>query len=612
MGPVSTDLTTATPGRDGARRDPAGVVLITCQRCGTVSEWGPYCPTDGAYLEIFGVPPWQPGGPPDPNAPADPSADVIAPGAKVDMDGDGREDDLPPIRPEMAGPTHPHSQAIGDAQRQVEAQEAAARPPVEPTSGSVATAQTPPPAAVAPQIDPLPSLADRQIQRNLPWGLRWTRACTEDCCTPKPHWWQLRKAVCCWSLTRWPLPPLPEPTIPRDIPETGVRAAVPVFEPMAELPQRVVPPTRATVALGADTESTGDLVCTRCLAKNEEGQAFCRECGAVLPGAILAPNQEPVPTPGRDPNHPRGKKRTSDPKKPPHKHDYVAWAVTAGVIVLIAAIAFAIWGPYNSTILRFLRLGYQNVVEFINPYAGIQVQVTSVTATSSLPGVLPGALIDGQSTVFWASAPSEDFGSGTMLTFTFTQAADIDRIVITPGIQNGQLSMNALATPAKVILMFDDGTLATFTVGQVTASGANRQVFRFSSVHTSKVTMIIQDVYAPEFASGNTGTSGEVAISEVSFLQTPDGNPIGQGTLVQSPGSAITTAIPSGVSSVIPGAVPGLNPGSITNDVTNKVAPGVPGAVTNGVTSEVEGAVRSAAASAPATSSATASPSTAP
>ena len=33
---------------------------ITCKRCGTVTNWNPYCPTCGAYLEFMGVPSWSP------------------------------------------------------------------------------------------------------------------------------------------------------------------------------------------------------------------------------------------------------------------------------------------------------------------------------------------------------------------------------------------------------------------------------------------------------------------------------------------------------------------------------------------------------------------------
>ena len=99
MGTVSTDVTTATPGSDGTSHPTSAVVLITCQRCGTVTPWSPYCPTDGAYLEIFGIPPWQPGGPPVQDVEPHDSGDVvIAAGAEVDMDGDGTPDDLPPIK----------------------------------------------------------------------------------------------------------------------------------------------------------------------------------------------------------------------------------------------------------------------------------------------------------------------------------------------------------------------------------------------------------------------------------------------------------------------------------------------------------------------------------
>ena len=597
---VSSDVTTTTSGSAASGHDSPDVVLITCQRCGTVSPWGPYCPTDGAYLEIFGVPPWQPGGSPEQAhaATADPAEGLPA-NAKLDRDADGKHDSLPPIKPEMAGPTHLLVPPLTDEQRAAEFAEAMGLSPATSDDSPVASpaAQAKSPAVETPPL----SLAQRQLARKLPWGFRWTRHATEEACTPKPHWWQFRRRICCWSLRKWPLPPLP--TAPTDTPADTPASPAPDLTsvPMAEFPQRVAPPVRATVAVGTDVESTGTLQCPRCLAMNEEGHAFCRECGGVLPGAILAPNKEPVPMPGKDPNKQRGKKKTKTkaPKKPPHKHDYVAWAVTAGVILLIAAVAFAFFGPYKGSVIKYLRLGYQRIVVFVNPYEGDSAGVTAVTATSSLPGVLPGAIIDGQATVFWASAPSEDFGNGTSLTFTFAKESTIDRVIVTPGIQNGQLSANALATPASMILTFDNGASAEFTLDAVDPSGAKRQVVRFSSQTTNHVTMTITGVYPPEFSANNTTTYGEVAISEVSFLLTPNGSPIGSGSVVQKPGSAVTK-LPSGLPSALP------------SDMPSGLESKMPTSVPTGVSSDLTKATDSASGSASTSTSASASKSSSP
>jgi len=592
---VSSDVTATTSGSAATSHDSPDVVHITCQRCGTVSPWGPYCPTDGAYLEIFGVPPWQPGGVPAQAHPATAdSPDGLPANATLDVTGNGKPDALPPIKAEMAGPTHLLVPPLTDEQRAAEFAEAMGLNPTS-TDDTPATSPAAPPKS--PTVDtPALSLAQRQLARKLPWGFRWTRHATEESCTPKPHWWQFRRRICCWSLRKWPLPPLPvAPTeTPDDAPATPAPDLTSV--PMAELPQRVAPPVRATVAVGTDVESTGTLQCPRCLAMNEEGHAFCRECGGVLPGAILAPNKEPVPMPGKDPNKQRGKKKTKtkSPKKPPRKHDYVAWAVTAGVILLIAAVAFAFFGPYKGSVIKYLRLGYQTIVVFVNPYEGSSASVSKVTASSSLPGVVPGAIIDGQATVFWASAPSEDYGNGSTLTFTFAKEYNIDRIIVTPGIQNGQLSANALATPASMLLTFDNGASVEFNLDAIDPSGAKRQVVRFSTQKTQHVIMTITGVYAPEFAANSTSKDGEVAISEVSFLETPNGSPIGSGSVVQKPGSAITTKLPSGM----PSALPSGMPSGVPSDLSSKMPTSVPTGVASDLSKTSESASASMSASA--------------
>ncbi|MSY41526.1 MAG: hypothetical protein F2646_05230, partial [Actinobacteria bacterium] len=45
---------------DPAPNAPPSNPNITCKRCGTVTNWNPYCPTCGAYLEFMGVPSWSP------------------------------------------------------------------------------------------------------------------------------------------------------------------------------------------------------------------------------------------------------------------------------------------------------------------------------------------------------------------------------------------------------------------------------------------------------------------------------------------------------------------------------------------------------------------------
>ena len=377
------------------------------------------------------------------------------------------------------------------------------------------------PAADSAQPPPHPTWHERQVARGLPRGMRWTMN-TAPPGQQRPSWWRFKARMVAWSYRRWPLPPEPEPEpIPPAVLTAPRQPSAPERElPQAEMPRAVLAPQARTQAMRVDhVGGPGDVVCTTCRHFNDPRHAFCTYCGTALPNAVLAP------TPG-DLDSPAPEAAEAAPKaksQPPRRHSRLPWILGIGAVSIIGALIFAFLGPAHNRTTSLIRGAYRSVVEFINPYSGAQAPISSITASSSLEGVSPEALQDKDPRTFWASAPSEDYGAGTTLDFTFARPATIDRIVMNPGIQNQQLSPTALATPAQVTLTFDDGSTTSVYFQALDTNGPFQQVEGFDHVTTQSVHMTIDTVHAPQLLNQQQQHIGEVAISVVTFLETPLG-----------------------------------------------------------------------------------------
>lgn len=189
------------------------------------------------------------------------------------------------------------------------------------------------------------------------------------------------------------------------------------------------------------------------------------------------------------------------------------------VFVFLSAVVLAVFGPFA---FQF-RLGttqlFQAINQFIDPYAGNQTDIVSASASTSLRGTNPRAGVGNDAADFWASVPSKSFGAGNTLTATFDRPYAINRAVIIPGIQSGLFNVLALATPATVTLIFDDGTKVTQELDKIQGQSDYRQLIRFPTTTTQSVTLRIDTVYLPREV--NDEGIGEVAISGMYFLEPP-------------------------------------------------------------------------------------------
>lgn len=195
--------------------------------------------------------------------------------------------------------------------------------------------------------------------------------------------------------------------------------------------------------------------------------------------------------------------------------------ILAGTLafVFLSAVILAVFGPYAFQ----LRLGttqlFQAINQFIDPYAGNQTDIVAATASTTLRGTNPRAGVGNDAADFWASAPSESYGAGNSLTAIFDRPYSINRAVVIPGIQSGLFSILALATPATVTLIFDDGSTVTQILDKVQGQSDTRQLIRFPTKTTQSVTMRIDTVYLPREID-EVGIS-EVAVSGMYFLEPP-------------------------------------------------------------------------------------------
>jgi hypothetical protein len=545
---------------------------ITCNRCGTLTTWNPYCPSCGAYLEFGGTPAWHP----------DEQLSVPP------LPGEG----LPP-----ADPTLVVSSAAPSGDDSPAASESASAPdPASFTVASTTTSDT----EVRHLFTGSLSATEQEISESLhelqedgqsiagsiddesisAWhDFEEERAEAEA--ELHPHRDGVRPWWASWGddsqYDESALDQIPDVPAGRVIaagaPVTeqndveGVvfssRRVIPAPElatPIAELPGLHDDEMQRTRAMaGEEFEADGEA-CPRCTLINPAGRQYCDWCGTPMPGVLLGPES--------DAYNPYGLRSTGEVEVPTGPQRSYALKMTLTVL-LLAGLAWGIWylffGPMADQTRTTMKIVAQQITEWIDPTSGTPAPVSDVDASSSLVGTSPLALKTVNSRDFWASEPMTLYGQGSTISFTFSDSFEIDRMVIYPGIQNETFDVNSLATPRVVTLDFGDDRLFQTDIQYVQDVSLYEQVISFPTVITDSVKVTINEVWNPRYPDPEGSSVGEVAISSIQFLQVPS------ATTVNPLSTASPSPSPSGSAS--PSASASSSPGSPDEDSSPDSSP---------------------------------------
>lgn len=459
---------------------------IRCLTCTSTVPWGPHCPECGAYLEFAGDPPWRP-------------------------------------TPEGLDPA---SEAAADPVVDLDTSPSVEEPVVEETIRDVIEVRS----SEHPAPEPAPAAATTRSGSYV----GTIGALIAGLALVPILWWAVGAVIgvasavvfLVWALVLWPSRRATVPEQPAsatvmveavetvEVTEAMIVPAAPLVVE-ARAPQTLDRRTIETTRPLLTTTAAGDTPCPRCKRLNTPERAYCTWCGAPMEHALLAPVTKAVePTSPVTPGEQKRRQRAGLSR---------SWRTPILVLtlagVLVSSILFALFGPGAFQFRFGLTNIYQLINTFIDPYAGNQVDVADVTASSTTRGTSPRDILGPDATTFWVSAPNAEQGAGTELTFLFDDVYTINRMVILPGIQNGVFDTRGVSTPRDITLTFDDGSTAQARLDLVQNQSDLQQLVRFPKETTQTVRLTIDSVYPPRTPS--IQTMSEVAISGVRFLTPP-------------------------------------------------------------------------------------------
>jgi hypothetical protein len=254
--------------------------------------------------------------------------------------------------------------------------------------------------------------------------------------------------------------------------------------------------------------NTGDLICGKCGEGNEPVRKFCSRCGESLATATVAS------TPWYRRIFPRRKPKVLAAGERPHGRAGSGHGVDFGgvlrivrnvvvVLILVGAVVYGAVAPVRSAVNNQVNSIIQNFSSTTS--APSQVRVSSVTATSSIPGHSGDRAVDPYINTYWA-AP---FGGNAQPTLSvgFAASTNVTVILVVSGDAD---NYSAEPRPKLVHIVFSNGGTQDITL----ADTSKQQTFTLSGANgITGMTIQIKSVYPS--TKGNA-----VSITDIEFFGT--------------------------------------------------------------------------------------------
>ncbi|TKJ40933.1 D-alanyl-D-alanine dipeptidase [candidate division TA06 bacterium B3_TA06] len=243
-------------------------------------------------------------------------------------------------------------------------------------------------------------------------------------------------------------------------------------------------------------------ICNKCGAKNDEGSAFCEECGAKL-----IPQEQPAVQP----------KPESVEKRPKKTKVGLIVGISLGAVILAGVVLLIIFKPWRKSPQDITYLA--------------KASASSALSPSRFGNYEPANVLDGISSTCWAASWADggaNAGIGMWIKLSFPREVKVTRIGLIPGYDRygkdigDRFYLNLRVRRAR--LEFSDGSSQKISLRDT----REMQYFDVASVRTSFVKIVIEDVYSER------AKDQDLCISEVEIYGVPVGKTLSALGLVSS------------------------------------------------------------------------------